>query len=441
MPLSSAPSVANFRGTVATGSGQLANASVSAALVSGNGGGGKGATIRKPAESTINFQSLFAALQIQISTASLAPIPKTNDSSPANARATDPTAISAQGTQNADKLATSTPAAVSPSSPGLQPTAISPDPGQSTESTPILHVPDPAPTGTTTLPVGQQSSPAKESPGTNQQQGLAAPWSKWVGVSPDKGVSGSRKDAPAASGDQAAIAVDPLNNGFAGASNASIGGNAGSALFNPRTLLTALAGSSSPVTVVDPRNSTEALEARNHASQSALKESSVPVRFASLMLPAETHTAAVVHDAQPLHGGTDVSGQIASGIIARAQITTREGQTDFRLRLEPPELGTIRVHLSATDQGISARLVVHEEVAHQLIESQLESLRQRLTNAGISLGSFDVSQGGTGSRDAQKQHDPGSVVAPLDPSPNRPKATPSSPVLARGSTSTIDLIV
>jgi flagellar hook-length control protein FliK len=102
-----------------------------------------------------------------------------------------------------------------------------------------------------------------------------------------------------------------------------------------------------------------------------------------------------------------VSDQLAGSIIARAEVTTHNGRTDFHLRLEPPELGTVRVHITSTEHGVTARLVVHEEVARQLIESQLESLKQRLANAGIAFGSVNVSQEQGGSRNPQgrAQHD------------------------------------
>jgi hypothetical protein len=95
---------------------------------------------------------------------------------------------------------------------------------------------------------------------------------------------------------------------------------------------------------------------------------------------------------------------VAGSIIAHSQLVQREGSTEFHLRLEPPELGSVHIHLTATDQGISARLFVHEPGARQLLQSQLESLRQRLQQEGLTLGRFDVAgQGGGASGHGQGQ--------------------------------------
>jgi flagellar hook-length control protein FliK len=101
---------------------------------------------------------------------------------------------------------------------------------------------------------------------------------------------------------------------------------------------------------------------------------------------------------------TRIPDQIAASIIARSELVVREGHTEFHLHLEPPELGSVRVHLTATDRGISARLFVHEPSARQLIQSQLESLRQRLKEAGIAVGRFDVAGNDAGSQ-KQRGHD------------------------------------
>lgn len=96
--------------------------------------------------------------------------------------------------------------------------------------------------------------------------------------------------------------------------------------------------------------------------------------------------------------------RIADSIIVRSETVVREGRTEFRLHLEPPELGSVQVHLTATERGISARLLVHEQGARLLIQSQLESLRQRLREEGISLR-LDVTSNDAGSQ-GQRQPQP-----------------------------------
>jgi flagellar hook-length control protein FliK len=123
---------------------------------------------------------------------------------------------------------------------------------------------------------------------------------------------------------------------------------------------------------------------------------------------------------------------------------TRTGRTEFTLRLDPPELGSVRVHLIASEQSVQARLVVSDEAARQIIQSQVHVLRQTLANAGVSLGSFDVRRDGSGSPNqgqGQRPWQPEPVPAPTTPEPNaRPAALPQpakpSPGLGR-----IDVVV
>ncbi len=97
------------------------------------------------------------------------------------------------------------------------------------------------------------------------------------------------------------------------------------------------------------------------------------------------------------HGPPPVAEQVALETTRQAQLIRRGETTEFSLRLNPPELGTVHVHLRATEGGLSARFVVADEGARQALEGQMQALRLRLGEAGISLGSFDVFQRQQGS--------------------------------------------
>jgi hypothetical protein len=100
------------------------------------------------------------------------------------------------------------------------------------------------------------------------------------------------------------------------------------------------------------------------------------------------------HDAYRTHEPPPVARQIADNIIGHAEVRERGGRTEFYMRLEPPELGSVRIHLSASEHGVTARLMVADESVRQLVESQLGSLRDSLAEAGLTLHRFDVSQDG-----------------------------------------------
>ena len=60
-------------------------------------------------------------------------------------------------------------------------------------------------------------------------------------------------------------------------------------------------------------------------------------------------------------------------------------QSSVVLRLDPPELGRLNVHLSVSNDVVSIRMVASEEAARQVIERQLGDLQQSLTNQGVSF--------------------------------------------------------
>jgi flagellar hook-length control protein FliK len=134
-----------------------------------------------------------------------------------------------------------------------------------------------------------------------------------------------------------------------------------------------------------------------------------------------------------------VAEQLSNAILARMDVSAGGGRIDFHLRLDPPELGQVRVQLTMMQQTLSARLVAHDQSTCQLIQSQMDTLRQRLQETGLSLGQFDVSGGG-GQGGGQRQQ-------PWLPFPDlggdaalMPAATPQREVTVRIVTGGIDLV-
>jgi flagellar hook-length control protein FliK len=111
--------------------------------------------------------------------------------------------------------------------------------------------------------------------------------------------------------------------------------------------------------------------------------------------------------------------QIGESIVAHAEVVRREGRTDIYMRLDPPELGTVQVHLSASAHAVSARLVIHGEEARQIVESQLHSLRQTLAQAGVSLDKLDVRRDGQGSPEAWRRPSSGAATGSRSSSRSR----------------------
>ena len=72
------------------------------------------------------------------------------------------------------------------------------------------------------------------------------------------------------------------------------------------------------------------------------------------------------------------------------------------LRLDPPELGRVSVHMSVTNDVVSIRMVTSDDAARQAIERQLNELQQSLTDKGIAFQEFQVQSGGAGQQSSDR---------------------------------------
>ncbi len=105
-----------------------------------------------------------------------------------------------------------------------------------------------------------------------------------------------------------------------------------------------------------------------------------------------------------------VAAQLQDAFVIQARVIERGGRHEFQLRLDPPELGEVKVRVLAMGDKIEARLVVSDDAVRKLIESQLPDLRQRLEQAGVSVPKFDVTTDGgranTGGDAWDRHHSP-----------------------------------
>ncbi len=85
-----------------------------------------------------------------------------------------------------------------------------------------------------------------------------------------------------------------------------------------------------------------------------------------------------------------ISDQIATAVTGHLSDDSYQGPTTLRIRLNHSELGTVNLHLSMNNDVVSIRIVTQNPAAQQLINGQLEDLRQSLTNSGLATGQFQV---------------------------------------------------
>ena len=96
--------------------------------------------------------------------------------------------------------------------------------------------------------------------------------------------------------------------------------------------------------------------------------------------------------------------------VARAFQVAQQRGGELRLRLSPPELGSLRLELRVLDGVLTARLETETPAARQTLVEHLPALRERLAEQGIRVERFDVDlmqQQGQGARDQQAEWERG----------------------------------
>jgi flagellar hook-length control protein FliK len=118
--------------------------------------------------------------------------------------------------------------------------------------------------------------------------------------------------------------------------------------------------------------------------------------------------------------------------VARAFDAAADRGGTVRLRLDPPELGSLRLELTVRNGKMNARLEAETQSARNLILDSLPALRQRLAEHQIQVERFDVDWGGqpSGSLPQQSQdhagrNPPQAGVGPL--SRNNPQGGAAAP--------------
>ena len=103
------------------------------------------------------------------------------------------------------------------------------------------------------------------------------------------------------------------------------------------------------------------------------------------------------------HWGTELGQQ-----VVMMSTNARQGMQTAELRLDPPDLGPLRVSLNIADGVASASFVSAHASVRQAIETAMPQLQQALAQAGISLGQTSVGEQSAQQEFAQQQGNGGS---------------------------------
>lgn len=106
-------------------------------------------------------------------------------------------------------------------------------------------------------------------------------------------------------------------------------------------------------------------------------------------LPQSTHTASDIRQQVPVlqkHGEEMVMRQITERLIS----ASKNGVHEVRLLLKPETLGDIRMSIQVEGDVVVARFSVENQQVKQIIESNLQNLRDSLAEHNLEAGTLDV---------------------------------------------------
>jgi hypothetical protein len=90
-----------------------------------------------------------------------------------------------------------------------------------------------------------------------------------------------------------------------------------------------------------------------------------------------------------------IQERVIPQIIQRTGIILRDGgEGEIRLVLKPEHLGAVRVRLHLGESSLEGRIVVDNNIVKELLEANLEHLRNALRQEGFASPNIEVSVGG-----------------------------------------------
>src|SRR5581483_6267994 len=85
------------------------------------------------------------------------------------------------------------------------------------------------------------------------------------------------------------------------------------------------------------------------------------------------------------------------------ELGARQGATQARIELSPGSLGTIRIQLHRTDEGVTAHVVTDSATTADTLSQSGDDLRRSLQSAGVNLISLNIEARGESGAPAQER--------------------------------------
>lgn len=84
--------------------------------------------------------------------------------------------------------------------------------------------------------------------------------------------------------------------------------------------------------------------------------------------------------------------EMPAEIVARARNLADNETAELEIQLDPPELGQLKIQLRRVDGEVAARITVTDPAAFELLQHELQELRENLQQSDVAFSSVDVEQ-------------------------------------------------
>jgi len=89
-----------------------------------------------------------------------------------------------------------------------------------------------------------------------------------------------------------------------------------------------------------------------------------------------------------------VDKSVATQIVEKFSLKGMGNQREFNIRLDPPSLGTVRMNVTSSGDMVRTTIVAENQMVKQVIEGNLNQLKDSITSQGLKVDSFTVLVGG-----------------------------------------------
>ena len=77
-------------------------------------------------------------------------------------------------------------------------------------------------------------------------------------------------------------------------------------------------------------------------------------------------------------------------MVAKAKMFMDNGRTEMNIQLKPEHLGSLNIRMVVEDGQMQANFVTDRPEVKELIEQNVETLKEKLSEAGINVNSINV---------------------------------------------------